>query len=338
MKLQPKIFSIILSLSTSVIAIIMIISLFVRSSAPVEIEEIEISAFERNYSIHALPIPESLSFADEDVPLKKAYVRESYDREVLVNTYWQSQTLLLIKRANRYFPIIEPILRENNVPDDFKFLALIESGLMPRALSPAGAAGIWQFMKGAAKDYGLEVSTEVDERYNIEKSTVAACKYLKKAYDKYGSWTLAAAAYNAGSAGIGQQLSKQKVDDYYNLLLGEETGRYVFRILALKQILSAPSKYGFHLTDEDLYKPIPFHEIEINGKIDNIADFAIEHGITYRELKDLNPWLREIFLTNAAKKSYLIKIPEQEISDIAESGENHTIAPDMPEIEFEDLR
>ena len=322
MKSLPSIFWIkLLSVSTSIIAIIIIISLFVRSSAPVAIEEKETPAFERSYSIHALPIPESLSFAGEDVPLKKSYVRESYDREVLVNTYWQSQTLLLIKRANRYFPVIEPILKENNIPDDFKFLALIESGFMPRAISPAGAAGIWQFMKGAAKDYGLEVSTEVDERYHIEKSTVAACKYLKKAYEKYGSWTLAAAAYNAGSAGIEKQLTKQKATDYYNLLLGEETGRYVFRILALKQILSAPLEYGFHFSESDLYQPISYREVEISGKIENIADFAIEHGVTYRELKDLNPWLRETFLTNVAKKSYLIKIPECEYSGIGGNGE-----------------
>jgi len=298
-----------LSGSITVFTIAVIISLFVRSSKPTQIEDNTI-LFERNYSIHALPIPDSLEFAGEEVQMNKTYIRESYDREILINTYWQSQTLLLIKRASRYFPVIEPILKEQGAPDDFKYLALIESGFLPRAVSPAGATGIWQFLKDTAKEYGLEVSSEIDERYHLEKSTVAACKYLKKGYEKFGTWTLAAAAYNAGFAGVERQITRQKSNNYYELLLNEETSRYVFRMLALKQILSSPAEYGFHLTEDDLYKPIPFYEIEVNGSIDDFADFAKEYGITYRELKDMNPWLREPFLKNPNKKRYLIKIPE----------------------------
>ena len=300
-----------LSISTTIIAGALVTSLFVNSSDPIKIGEEERfeEMFTKYYSIHALPIPKEMSFANESVPLNKTYVRESLDREILVNTYWQSQTLLLIKRSHRYFPIIEPILKAEGIPDDFKYLALIESGLMPRVVSPAGAAGIWQFMPDAARDYGLEVNKEVDERYHVEKSTVAAGKYLKKAYEKYGSWALAAAAYNAGSAGINRHLEKQKTNNYYDLLLGEETGRYVYRILAIKRIVEEPQSYGFHLAPEDLYRPIDCFEIEIDSAVANFADFAIEQGITYRELKDMNPWLRETYLTNATEKTYKLKIP-----------------------------
>ncbi|MDR2927222.1 MAG: lytic transglycosylase domain-containing protein [Cytophagaceae bacterium] len=293
--------------------LILIVCLLTGSSVPAtdSLENKSFASFGQSYNIYAPPVPEKLSFAGEYVPLNKTYVRESYDREVLVNTYWQSQTLLLLKRANRYFPVIEPILKAHKIPEDFKYLALCESGFMSRAVSSMGAAGIWQFMKGAAQDYGLEVSNEIDERYHIEKATEAACKYLNRAYAKYGSWTLAAAAYNAGSAGIDRQLAIQKVKNYYDLLLGEETGRYVFRILALKQIVSMPSEHGFHVAPPDLYPPIPFREVEVNGAIKNFTDFAQEYGITYRELKDLNPWLRDTCLTNSSKKSYFIKIPEQ---------------------------
>ncbi len=308
-----------LSISTSIIASAMVISLFIYSSDPIISSEKEAASenlFASNYSIYALPVPEKLFFANESVPLNKSYVRESYDREILVNTYWQSQTLLLIKRANRYFPVIEPILLEQGLPDDFKYLALIESGLMPRIVSPSGAAGIWQFMPGAAKDYGLEVNEEVDERYHLEKSTVAACRYLKKAYEKYGSWALAAASYNAGLTGIDRHLEKQKTNNYYDLLLGEETGRYVFRIVAIKNIIEEPQNYGFHITPKDLYYPISYTNIEVNGPVPDFADFAKEHGISYRELKDMNPWLREISLTNSAGKTYTLKVPKSGAFDL----------------------
>ena len=302
-----------LSVSLTVFSVLMTINLFVRSSTfnniPYNYNCITDTS-QYIYIIHALQIPDSLKFAGEKVPLNKTYIRESYDREISINTYWHSQTILLIKRANRYFPVIEPILKEYGIPDDFKFLAMIESSLMPKAISPAGAAGIWQFMKDSAKEYGLEVSTDIDERYHLEKATEAACKYLKKAYSKYGSWTLAAAAYNAGTGGIDKQIARQKTNNYYDLLLNEETSRYIFRILALKQILASPKEYGFYLTEDDLYKPVPYFEIEIKETIDDFADFAMEQGVTYRELKELNPWLREPFLKNSAKKSYFIKIPK----------------------------
>ena len=245
------------------------------------------------------------------MPTERNYILESLDRELLVNTYWQSQTLLFIKRANRYFPAIEPILKEEEVPEDFKYLALIESGLLPKAVSPAGAVGFWQFMRSTALDLHLEVNSEVDERYHLEKATRAACQYLKSAREKFGSWTLAAAAYNAGRTNIIKQLTRQKTDNYYDLLLGEETGRYVYRILAVKEILENPSHYGFHVKPEDLYPVIPTYQVKINSRIDNFADFAKEHGITYRELKDLNPWLRDTNLSNSRGKSYVIDLPQK---------------------------
>lgn len=302
-----------LSISTTVIAVLMITTLFIHSSDPMVFSdkesELPVTPVS-SYAIHAFPIPQELIFANEQVPLNKTYVRESFDREILVNTYWQSQTLLLIKRANRYFPVIEPILKEQGIPDDFKYVALIESGLMPRSVSGAGAAGMWQILETTAKEYGLEVTKEVDERYHLEKSTVVACRYMKKAYDKFGSWTLAAASYNAGVAGINRHLVKQKANSYYDLLLGEETGRYVFRILAIKKIIETPHNYGFIFTDDDLYKPIECSNIEVNNTIADLTDFAIEHNITYRELKDMNPWLRESFLNNTTGKTYAIKIPK----------------------------
>ncbi|NPA35848.1 MAG: lytic transglycosylase domain-containing protein [Chlorobi bacterium] len=306
---KTNIYTKILSLSSLVIAIFLVIKLFVFSSTPDAI----INRGENigEYAIYSLDIPDSISFAGERVPLEQQDVKESLDRELLVNTYWQSQTILFIKRANRYFPVIEPILKEYGVPDDFKFLALIESGLMPRAVSPAGAAGLWQFMRTTAREYGLEVNKEVDERYNVEKATVAACRYFKKAYDHYGNWTLAAASYNAGKTGIAKQLTRQKTDNYYDLLLGEETGRYVYRILAVKEILNNPDKYGFHVKQEDKYPPYKTIDVEITGPVKDFADFAKEHNISYKRFKNLNPWLRETYLTNSSGKKYIVKVPEE---------------------------
>nr|WP_321453028.1 lytic transglycosylase domain-containing protein [uncultured Carboxylicivirga sp.] len=296
-----------LSVSTAFIAIVIAFKLFTFSSEPEKVENKEEKL--SDYAIYSLDIPSKITFANEQVPIDRYDIMESFDRELLVNTYWQSQTVLFIKRANRYFPIIEPILKENEVPDDFKYLALIESGLMQRAQSPAGAVGFWQFLTATGKEYGLEITNEVDERYHIEKATEAACKYLKKMHDHYGSWTLAAAAYNAGRTGINRQLSRQKVDSYFDLLLNEETGRYVYRILAIKEILSKPDAYGFHVKKEDLYQPLNTKNIEIKDKISSFPDFAIKHNITYKELKDLNPWLRDTYLNNPSKKTYLIKVP-----------------------------
>ena len=262
------------------------------------------------YNIKALPMPEKLDFAGESVPLEDPDVYERMDRELLVNTYWQSNALLLMKRANKYFPIIEPVLREEGVPEDFKYLAVIESGLT-QAVSPARAVGFWQIMEGTGKDYGLEINANVDERYNIEKSTRVAADYLKKAKERFGSWTLAAASYNAGQYGVDKQLERQKVGDYYDLLLGEETGRYVFRILALKEIMNHPQKYGFDIKESDLYAHIPVEKVKVDTVVKDFPDFAAKFGINYKILKVHNPWLRDDHLKNASRKVYFIDIPEK---------------------------
>ena len=264
------------------------------------------------YNIYALPMPEDLNFAGEPVPLESPDIYERMDRELLVNTYWQSNALLLIKRANKYFPVIEPILAEHGVPDDLKYIAVIESGLT-HAVSPAGARGFWQFMESTGKEYGLEINSNVDERYHIEKSTHAAAEYLKKSKEKLGSWTLAAAAYNAGNYGITKQQERQEVEDYYDLLLGEETGRYVFRILALKEILKDPRKYGFNFRERDLYQHIPSYKVRVNTPVADFPAFARQHDINYKILKLHNPWLREAHLNNRSRKEYFIEIPEKGI-------------------------
>ncbi|MBG6130531.1 hypothetical protein IWQ47_002007 [Aquimarina sp. EL_43] len=263
-----------------------------------------------DYNVYAIAMPDNLNFSGELVPIENPDIRERMDRELLVNTYWQSNGLLLFKRANKYFPIIEPILKEQGVPDDFKYLAVIESSLT-QAVSPARATGFWQILKGTAKEYGLEVNENVDERYHIEKSTEVACKYLKSAKEKFGSWTLAAAAYNAGRAGINRRLEKQKAASYYDLLLGEETGRYVFRIVAVKEILSNPKKYGFNFSNEDLYTHIPTFNVLVDEPIADFTDFAEQYDINYKILKLHNPWLREARLNNHSGKEYLIKIPRE---------------------------
>ncbi len=262
------------------------------------------------YRIKALPLPETASFAGEKAPLSDPDISERLDRELLVNTYWQSNALLLIKRANKYFPEIEEILKEEGVPEDFKYLAVIESGLT-QAISPAGAVGFWQLMEGTGKDYGLEINDNVDERYNIEKSTRVASEYLKKAKERFGSWTLAAASYNAGQYGIDKQLDRQKVSDYYDLLLGEETGRYVFRLLALKEIMNNPEKYGFDYQQADLYQPVPVKKVKVDTIVKDFPDFAEHFGINYKILKIHNPWLRDDNLKNASRKEYFISIPEE---------------------------
>lgn len=258
--------------------------------------------------VTSLPIPDDLNFAGEPVPLNEQEVLERVDREFLVNTYWQSNAMLLMKRSQKYFPIMRPILDTYGVPEDFLYLAVAESGLEPLR-SPAGAAGFWQLMKGTAKDYKLEVNSNVDERYHIEKATAVACEYILKAKEKFGSWTLAAAAYNAGNRGISRQLEKQQTNNYYDLLLGQETGRYVFRILALKTIMSDPITYGFKLNELDYYKLTPTKEVTVNKPIKNLSDFALTQNISYKILKRHNPWLRQEYLNNRSRKKYQIKIP-----------------------------
>jgi len=259
------------------------------------------------YEIKALKMPAALFFANEDAPLQDPDVYERIDRELHVNTYWQSNGLLMFKRSHKFFPTIETILAENGVPDDFKYLALIESGLQ-NVTSPAGAKGFWQIMKATGREYGLEVNQNVDERYHLEKATKVACTYLKNAKNKLGNWTLAAAAYNAGNRRISESMTKQNSDNYYDLLLNDETARYLPRILAVKEILTHPTDYGFIFDNEDLYKEELTYEVKVDTAITNITRFAKKYGMTYKEFKRFNPWLREGHLNNKSRKEYFIKI------------------------------
>ena len=261
-----------------------------------------------SYTIKALKIPDELTFAGEKVPTELYDIKERMDRELLVNTYWQSNGLLLIKRAHKYFPIIEPMLKKYGIPDDFKYLAVAESGLENNSSSD-GAAGFWHFLKSSAKEYGLEVNQNVDERYNLEKATKVAADYLKKSKKRFGTWTLAAAAYNAGNARIARNLKKQQVTDYYDLLLNSETSRYVLRIVALKEVLSYPKKYGFEFEKEDLYTSPATRTVKVDTVITNIASFAKGFNTNYKELKLHNAWLRENKLNNKSRKLYKITIP-----------------------------
>ena len=263
-----------------------------------------------DYNVYALQVPRDLEFAGEVLPLENPDIMERMDRELHVNTYWQSNGFLMFKRAKKYFPVIEPILAKHGIPDDFKYLAVIESGLT-NAKSPAGATGVWQIMKATGREYGLEINKNVDERYNLELATEVACQYLKDSKEMLGSWTLAAAGYNAGMAGIKRRLEDQKVSSYFDLLLGEETGRYVFRIVALKEILNNPDKYGFNFRDKDLYNHIPTYKVEVDTAVTNFTSFAEKFDINYKILKIHNPWLREAFLNNSSRKKYLIEIPHE---------------------------
>jgi len=265
--------------------------------------------FPQDYKIISPKIPDNVSIFGEGVPLENFEVYERVDREILVNTYWHSATILAIKRANRWFPVIEPILKQNNIPDDFKYLAVVESNL-ENVISPAGATGFWQFIKSASKQYGLEVNDEVDERYDVEKSTVAACKYLNTAYKKFGNWTMSASSYNAGISGIDKWSGLQKSANYWNLVLGSETSRYVARIIAIKLIMENPSVYGYDLNKSDLYQPLKYREIELNTSVKDFADYAATLDVNYKTLKLYNPWLRDTSLKNKGGAAYKIKVPE----------------------------
>ncbi len=256
--------------------------------------------------------PDQVSFAGERVPLEYEDVWESLDREMLVNTNLHASTLRALKMAPRYFTVVEPILKENGIPDDFKYLMLAESTFDERAVSSAGAAGLWQFTKETAQEYGMEVNAEVDERYNMIKATHAACRFLKSAYARFGSWTLVAASYNAGQKGVERQVDRQQTRDYYNLLFGEETMRYVFRILAFKLILESPEKYGFKVETSQKYPVYKTSVVTVSGPVANLTDFAKSYGINYRILKMFNPWLRDNKLTNSSGKTYEIRIPEKD--------------------------
>jgi hypothetical protein len=289
--------------------VVLLISSWVTSSKPGKEEnEAYIKHVNERYRIFSLPLPEKADFCGELAPLEQWDVAEKFDREMLVNTYWHSNTLLSIKRAYRWFPVIEPILKEQGIPDDFKYLALIESGFI-NATSPSGAVGFWQFLPETATQYGLEVNDEVDERYHVEKSTRAACAYFKDAYARFGTWSLVAASYNMGMGGVQKQADRQGSTDYYQLLLNEETARYVFRILAIKELMNNADKYGFVVRPTDLYSPLSSTTITLNQGVEDFAAYAQQNGINYKTLKLYNPWLRQSYLKNKSNKIYEIKIP-----------------------------
>lgn len=262
-------------------------------------------------------IPKKINFAGEKVPVSDILIRNAIERELLINTFWKSKSLILHKRAAKWFPVIEPILKKNNIPEDFKYITLVESQLM-NVISPRDATGFWQIMECTGVGYGMEINEEVDERYHVIKSTEMACKYFKDAYKIFNNWTLVAASYNYGMGGIKGQLDQQKVKSYYELKLNSETSRYVYRILAMKEIIARPKVYGFMLRKKDVYPFIATKKIRIDSAIHNLSDFAIAQKINYKILKSFNPWLLTNTLTNSGKKKYFIEIPNKgiEIYDI----------------------
>lgn len=268
----------------------------------------EISRDDTIYYNKPYQLPENVTFADERLPLENFDTRESLDREILTSSYRHSSTILIIKRANRYLPVIEKILSRYNIPDDFKYLAAAESEYS-NMISPAGATGFWQIMEGTGREDGMEINSIVDERYDVEKSTEFACRYFLKSYGKYQNWTLAAASYNGGRFAVEEQMRIQKESDYYDLLLSEETARYIFRAVAYKLIITDPEKYGFTLDKSDLYPPLEYFDVKVDTAIADFSVFAKKFGTNYKILKFLNPWLRKPYFTPRSGKEYLIKIP-----------------------------
>jgi peptidoglycan lytic transglycosylase D len=260
------------------------------------------------YAIRPFKLPENVTFANEKMPLDNFDTKESLEREILVSAYRHSSTILIIKRANRYLPLIEKILKKYNIPDDFKYLAAAESEYT-NMVSPAGATGFWQIMPETGREEGMEINNVIDERYDVEKSTQFACEYFLKSYEKYGNWTLAAASYNGGRAGVDEQIGIQKQKNYYDLLLTEETARYIFRVVAYKLIITDPERYGFNIGSEDLYPELKYYDVKVDTAIKDISGFAEHFGTNYKLLKFLNPWLRKPYLTPKPGKEYIIKIP-----------------------------
>ena len=303
----------IFNIALSSVLIIFILSSYLTDDKPSinsqKLLEKEEGSIHIAQNIRSVQIKDDYYFAGERVPVENFDIRERLERELLVNTYWHSSTALNIKMANRFFPIIEPILEEEGIPDDFKYLAVAESNLR-NVTSPAGAKGIWQFLANTGRAYGLEINSEVDERYHYEKATRAACRYLKDYYDKLGSWTLVAAAYNMGGPRLERFLKDQRALDYYDVNLFEETNRYVFRILAFKEIMENPEEYGFFISPENMYPPFEDLElIEVGQPIANLGDFAADHGISYRMLKVYNPWLISDKLAVSRGNVYHIAVP-----------------------------
>ncbi len=267
------------------------------------------------YSNKPYKLPANVTFAGEKMPLENFDTRESLERELLTGAYRHSSTILIIKRANRYLPVIEKILKKNDIPDDFKYLAAAESEYS-NMISPAGATGFWQIMQETGKEQGMEINNVIDERYDIEKSTQFACDYFRKSFEKYGNWTLAAASYNGGRAALDEQIDIQHQNNYYDLLLTEETARYIFRAVAYKLIISDPESYGFTISKEELYPELEYFEVKVDTAIANFSGFADQFGTNYKLLKFLNPWLRKPYLTPKPGKTYLIKIPSEGMRNI----------------------
>lgn len=284
------------------------VQIFIFATGKTNDDEIYTQALKNDYRIYSPVLPDTIRFAGEAVPMDVYYVREALDREILSNMYWHTNTILNMKRAYRHFPVIEPILKKHGVPSDLKYLAVIESGLL-NVTSPAKAQGYWQFIKATGKKYGLEITDEVDMRNSLEASTEAACKFLKALYAQFGSWTLAAAAYNCGENGLQRQINLQSVNNYYDLRLNSETARYVYRIVAVKLIMQDPQSYGFNLRYKDMYPQIPYRTVELKGQNVDLYDFAKDNGTTYKMLREMNPWLITNKLVNKENKTYIVKLP-----------------------------
>ena len=295
---------------TLLVIFVFISFLFLSSSYLNTSDNIHQQGFNNKYNVYSVLKPNNLTFANELVPDSSSDIWERLDKELLKNIYWQSNTLLYFKRANKYFPIIEEILSKNKIPDDFKYLAVIESGF-EYTVSPSGAAGFWQIMKGTAREYGLEVNYAIDERYNLRKSTEAACKYLQKAYDQFGSWTMAAASYNMGINGVKRKMQKQETNNYFNLHLNDETSRYIFRIIVIKEIMENPRKYGFVFRKSDLYNYPDVKQIKVDSTINDLYLFAKKHNVNYKILKKYNPWLRISKLPDESRRVYYIDLPRE---------------------------
>lgn len=272
------------------------------------------------YSNKPYKLPDEVTFAGEKLPLDNFDTRESLEREILTSAYRHSSTILIIKRASRYLPVIEKILKENDIPDDFKYLAAAESEYS-NMVSPAGATGFWQIMEKTGKEEGMEINSVVDERYNLEESTRFACDYFRKSYEKYGNWTLAAASYNGGRAALDEQIEIQHQNNYYDLLLSEETARYIFRAVAYKLVISDPVRFGFTITKDELYPELKYYEVKVDTAVSSFSKFAAHFGTNYKLLKFLNPWLRKPYLTPKPNKVYLIKIPDEGMRN-TEKSEN----------------
>ena len=301
--------------------------IFIYASPKEDSDEVQTRAIMHDYRVYAPVIPDTMTFCGEAVPLETYYVREALDNELIINMYRQSSTVLYFKRANRYFPIIEPILKKHNIPDDMKYLCVIESGLT-NATSPAKAQGFWQFIPSTGANYGLTVNDEIDMRNNLTASTEAACKYIRSLYNKFHSWTAAAAAYNCGENGLARRISKQSTDNYYDLWLNSETSRYVYRILAMKLIMQNPQKYGFHLRQCDLYPPIPTRAATLSGQNVDLYEFARSNGTSYKMLRMLNPWIQTDVLKNKSNQKYMVQLP------VKNGTESKTIAPGRRETSF----